>query len=81
MAVLYRKPDSVKIFVDNGADINAQDDSGNTALGWSIFLDEEKIVKLLVENSADVDASFNNETTPLLFAIMFGKFSNIHIKC
>lgn len=32
------EPDSVKIFVENGADVDAKDNWGNTALGWSVFL-------------------------------------------
>lgn len=31
------KSDSVELFVENGADVNAQDSWGNTPLGWAII--------------------------------------------
>lgn len=32
------KSDSVELFVENGADVNAQDSWGNTPIGWSTFI-------------------------------------------
>lgn len=54
-----------KLLIECGADINLQDDYGNTALHYAISYNREKIVKLLLDNHADINIKDKNNATPL----------------
>ena len=65
-AVLYADLASVRDLLERGADVNARNDAGATALMWAVA-DIEK-TRLLVDRGADVNAKSLNERTPLLIA-------------
>jgi len=65
-AVLYGDARTVRAFLDGGADPNARNDFGATALMWAVG-DAEK-ARLLVERGADVNAKSDEGLTPLLIA-------------
>ena len=53
--------EALKLLIENGAEVNARNDGGVTALMWavnkgSISSDTIKIVQLLIRNGADVNA-------------------------
>ena len=58
--------DKIKMLIDNGADVNAKDKNGNTALHLAIKMNSREIIRVLTDNGADVDekalrwASMNN---------------------
>lgn len=59
----------VKILLDQGANINAQNRAGDTALiiaGWN--LEDLELVTYLVEHGADLDIANRNGDTPLIDA-------------
>lgn len=58
-----------QILINNGADINTKDKSGNTPLHYCIYYKNYKLMKLLVNNGADVNVHDNNGRTPLHLAI------------
>lgn len=62
----------VKLLIENGADVNAQDHLGWTALHKSVVNNHEKIVMILLKNGANVNAllRITNET-PLHKAIQW----------
>lgn len=64
----------VGILLDQGANINARNDRGDTALilaGWQTS--NLELVRYLVENGADLNISNNNGDTPLMDAAYLGK--------
>jgi len=65
-AALYGDADSVRLLLENGADPNAENESGSTALMWAI--DDPVKVKLLLDRGANVNARTDIGRTPLLMA-------------
>lgn len=65
-AVLYGSIDDVRLLLDRGADVNARNEAGVTALHWTIH-DVEK-TRLLLERGADVNAVSDHARTPLMAA-------------
>jgi ankyrin repeat protein len=69
-AVLYAGADCVKLLLDRGANPNARNAAGATALMWAV--PDLAKVKLLVAAGADVNArSTNLQRTPLLIAASY----------
>ena len=65
-AALYGDSASVRALLDAGADVNARNEAGVTALMWAVT-DVEK-TRLLIERGADVNARSSDDRTPLLIA-------------
>jgi ankyrin repeat protein len=65
-AVLYADLATVRDLLERGADVNARNDAGATALMWAVA-DVDK-TRLLVDRSADVNAKSLNGRTPLVIA-------------
>ncbi len=65
-ATLYASPESVKLLLDHGADPNATDNDGLTAL--MLAVSNLAKVRLLLEHGAQVDAKSKLGRTPLLMA-------------
>jgi ankyrin repeat protein len=71
---VYADPQAVKFMLDHGADVNAKDEDGRTAL---IFVANSnrvpvKTVQLLIEHGADVNAMNTDGWTPLYVAKLHG---------
>jgi ankyrin repeat protein len=58
--------DAMRILIDHGADVNAQNDFGSTALMWSVS-DPAK-VRLLLDHGAQVDLTARSGRTALIIA-------------
>jgi ankyrin repeat protein len=71
-AVLYGDAASVRLLLEKGADPNARNDAGATALMWAV--DDLEKTRLLVERGADVNAKSEDGRTPLMIAC--GLFGN-----
>ena len=65
-AVLYGDAEDVRLLLERGADPNARDEAGATALMWAVN-DLEK-TRLLVERGADVKARSTLGRSPLMIA-------------
>lgn len=65
-AALYGDVDSLRRLLDAGADPNARNESGVTALMWAV--DDLEKTHLLLERKADPNARSQNARTPLLIA-------------
>ena len=60
--------EAVKIVLDAGADVNAVNDVGDTALHGAAFRGENAIVELLVNHGAKLDVKNKKGFTPLMVA-------------
>ena len=59
----------VRLLLDTGADINAQDTDGNTALTNASHRGNIEIVRLLLDRGADVNIKDEDDVTALWYAI------------
>ena len=63
----------VKTLLDMGAEVDAKDGSGNTALMGATFKGFEETVKLLLEAGAEVNSINHQGATALTFACTFNQ--------
>jgi hypothetical protein len=64
--------DVIKTLLDGGADINATDSEGHTALMWTVFEHNDKAFSLLLQRGADVTLTTRNGDTALSVARKLG---------
>ena len=74
-AALYGDRESVRLVLDKGADVNAHNQAGATALMWAV--DDLQKTRLLIERGADVNARSDNQRTALMMAA--GRAGNIDV--
>ena len=65
--------EKVKKILEDGADINATDEDGNTALSMAVINAQYDVVELLLDNGADINTKNVDGDTPLIHAINFGE--------
>lgn len=65
-AVLYGDADAVRLLLDNGADPNARNEAGASALMWAV--DDLEKTRLLLECGAEVNARSDDGRTALAIA-------------
>src|SRR5262245_28464533 len=65
-AALYRDTSSARLLLDMGADPNARNDAGVSALMWAV--DDGETTRLLLERGADPNVRSADGRTPLLLA-------------
>ena len=62
-ASLFGQTDIVKVLLDEGADVNFQNNDGSTALHVAAFFCRPEIVKILLDKGADKSVRNNYQTT------------------
>jgi ankyrin repeat protein len=67
---------TVKLLVESGADVNAQNNEGIARLHMDVVFGRIRIVKYLLEHEADVNLATNTGVTPLHLATMISYFEN-----
>jgi ankyrin repeat protein/tRNA A-37 threonylcarbamoyl transferase component Bud32 len=65
---LTKLKDVVKLLLDKGADVNAKDREGRTALMWAASSGNVDIVKILLDAGADISAKNEDGETALMLA-------------
>jgi uncharacterized protein len=65
--------EKVRSLLDSGADVNAKDERGWTALLWAISRGQIDLVKLLLDKGSDVNAKGEHGWTPLMEAANRGQ--------
>lgn len=71
-AALEGYADAVKVLLDRGADMNAKDEGGWTALFWAAFAQRRAVVRFLLEKGADANSKNKYDDTPLIRAAYAG---------
>lgn len=73
MAAYLNATDAVHLLLDHGAEVNAQDASGNTALMGTCFKGYAEVADLLISKGADVNLRNGDGATALAFAVNFNQ--------
>ena len=63
---------AVRSLLDSGADVNAAQRNGSTALHWAIYRDDAETVDLLIDRGADVTVKTREGISPLFMASLYG---------
>ncbi|UWX56646.1 ankyrin repeat domain-containing protein [Maribacter litopenaei] len=74
MATYYNQLEITQFLLESGADINARDAAGNTALMGVCFKGFFEVAKILIENGAKIDVQNTMGATALIYSVMFNKF-------
>jgi len=78
-ASLRGNSDVAELLLAKGADINAKDDHGFTALMWAVVGGHFHAVKLLLDKGADINAKNNNGQTALMHAALGGEVDAVKL--
>jgi ankyrin repeat protein len=72
--VFSEDPATLKVLLDRGADVNAKDGNGRTALMWAAYSDlaPVEVVRMLIGHGADVNTRNPLGESPLAFAVARG---------
>ena len=73
LAIYNDSYEVAELLIANGANVNAQDMSGNTALMGAVFKAYPRMVTLLLKNKVNVNQQNGNGATALVFAATFGQ--------
>jgi len=60
----YKQGVVVRLLLEKGANIEARDNTGRTALHWAAERGREEVVQLLLDKGADIEAEDNARRTP-----------------
>jgi ankyrin repeat protein len=60
----------INSLIEHGANLNAQDNAGVSALSWAVWLENMNIVQILLKNKANPNLKNTKGDTPLTFAIL-----------
>ena len=79
LAALCGKTEIVKSLLEAGANPNAEDKDGDTALIEAAKKCKTEVVKLLLEAGADIEAKDKEGKTALMWAVFFDLIYNTEI--
>ncbi|XP_031629054.1 uncharacterized protein LOC116344597 [Contarinia nasturtii] len=71
--------DVIEVLLNNGADINAEDNYGNQPLFWAAYSGRDSIAKQLLNHGAKINTRNKNGFTPLHLACHEGKTKVVEV--
>jgi len=69
---------AVKQLLTDGADVNARNADGNTAVWLACYSDSPEIIELLAAHGADLNNQNPDGATALIYASSAGKTNSVH---
>ena len=78
-AIVYDELEIALDLIENGADVNAIDESGHTPLMYAVVCDYPVIVAALIYAGADVNAKDEDGSTALIYGLIYNNDYNISI--
>jgi ankyrin repeat protein len=78
-AAVVGTPEVAQVLIDSGAEVNARNNSGETAIYMAAGTADCSTIKVLVANGAELDGRAAWESTPLFNAVILGKAESV--KC
>ena len=76
VAAFYGRKEIVELLLSKGADVNAKDSKGETALMVAAFYGRKETVELLLSKGADVNAKDNEGKTALISSARWQQRNN-----
>jgi ankyrin repeat protein len=77
-AVYNESPEAVQVLLAAGADLEARDEDGGTALMYAAsFSEDPKVAQVLLDAGADLEARSELGWTPLMVAASFSESSDV----
>ncbi|MDD5555899.1 MAG: exodeoxyribonuclease VII large subunit [bacterium] len=67
-AVKGQAVDEVKKLIQEGTDVNIEDDKGGSPLLWAALWGNKEIIELLIKKGAEINSKSDSGNTPLMFA-------------
>ena len=71
--------DAVRILLEHGADVTAQNEDGSTPLHWASRRGRVEVVHILLKHGADATAQDKNKSTPLHMASSGGHVDSVRV--
>lgn len=78
-AAMQRDNSAVQALIQDGADVNAGQADGATALQWAAYYGDVELARVLLEADADVSIANRNGATPLWLAANHGDAAMIEV--
>ncbi len=78
-AILSGDLSSVQAALEDGADVNTQDENGMSALTYSSTQQNKEIMTLLLEKGAKIDLTDTNGMSALHFSVMEGQIESVKL--
>ena len=79
LAANYSNLEIVRLLLEAGANVNARDTNGNTALAIAVRNGHVGVIQLLLDHDADINAKNNNGNTVLIEESSFGHLETIKL--
>ncbi len=79
LAVINCNLQKVELLVKNGADVNAKDRYGQTALMWAVIKGEGPIIKFLIQKGANINARDGEGNSVLIWAVVTENIGTIRL--
>jgi len=67
----------IKMFLDEGADLNGKYDKGFTPLHWAATMNQVDAIQFLIDKGANLNSRDGHQSTPLLLAAFFGNTESV----
>ena len=69
---LSNKTDVIRLLLQKGADVNKQDDIGDTPLHWAAMGDSTEVIAMLIEHGASINITNDKGEKPIDLARRLG---------